>query len=255
MTSSEKFCLKWNDFQKNVSTSFKDIRNDFCDVTLVGEGGNMIETHKVILAASSNFFKDLLKQTKHPHPLLYMKGINGSHLTSVVDFMYDDEVGIYQEDLDNFLKVDDELQLKGLTGTDKESQEHGHVQEQKHTPYKKQKPNSISLKNNSILEEKYIKGEENESGTTDVIAYNTSEIKTTINNAEIDGAIDSMMKKIDGLWSCSQCRKTDKYKTNMKNHIEGKHTEGVTHPCNHCVKMFRSKNSLAVHISRNHTEL
>ena len=40
MTSSDKFCLEWNDFQKNVSSSFKEIREDFCDVTLVGEGGS-----------------------------------------------------------------------------------------------------------------------------------------------------------------------------------------------------------------------
>ena len=35
----EKFCLKWNDFQANVSKSFKFLRkeNDFYDVTLVSD--------------------------------------------------------------------------------------------------------------------------------------------------------------------------------------------------------------------------
>ena len=89
MTSSDKFCLKWNNFQKNVSSSFKEFREDFCDVTLVGEGRSKIEAHKVILAASSNLFRNLLKQTTHPHPILFMRGVNEIQLISVIDCMYD----------------------------------------------------------------------------------------------------------------------------------------------------------------------
>ena len=55
--SNEKFCLKWNDFQENVSGSFRELKEDqdFCDVTLASEGDQQIEAHKVILAASSPF--------------------------------------------------------------------------------------------------------------------------------------------------------------------------------------------------------
>ena len=37
--SSEKFCLRWNDFESHISGSFKEIRDakDFFDVTLVCE--------------------------------------------------------------------------------------------------------------------------------------------------------------------------------------------------------------------------
>ena len=37
--SREKFCLKWNDFESNISSSFKDIKDekDFMDVTLACE--------------------------------------------------------------------------------------------------------------------------------------------------------------------------------------------------------------------------
>ena len=40
MDLSDKFCLKWNDFRDNASTSFKELQSnsDFADVTLVGEG-------------------------------------------------------------------------------------------------------------------------------------------------------------------------------------------------------------------------
>ena len=37
MATNEKFCLKWNDFEHNVSSAFNTIREekDFFDVTIV----------------------------------------------------------------------------------------------------------------------------------------------------------------------------------------------------------------------------
>ena len=45
---NDKFCLKWNDFENNVSTAFQELREDrdFFDVTLACEG-NQLEAHKV----------------------------------------------------------------------------------------------------------------------------------------------------------------------------------------------------------------
>ena len=56
---SEKLCLKWNDFQENVTTAFGSLKKDnkFTDVTLACEDGQQIEAHKVILAACSPFFE------------------------------------------------------------------------------------------------------------------------------------------------------------------------------------------------------
>ena len=55
----EKLCLKWNDFQFNVSKSFSTLRKeqDFNDVTLVSDDGEVLSGHKVVLSASSEFFK------------------------------------------------------------------------------------------------------------------------------------------------------------------------------------------------------
>ena len=69
MQSSEKLCLKWNDFQENLNSGFGELRNDqdFADVTLVCEDGTQIQTHKVILASSSPFFREMLKRNKHDY--------------------------------------------------------------------------------------------------------------------------------------------------------------------------------------------
>ena len=80
MTSSEKLCLQWNDFKQNINASLGDLRGDedFTDVTLVCEDGQQVEAHKVILVASSPFFKELLRKNKHSHPLVYMTLLLGA---------------------------------------------------------------------------------------------------------------------------------------------------------------------------------
>ena len=115
---SEKLCLKWNDFQENVNTAFGRLREgtDFVDVTLACEDGQQVEAHKVILAASSPFFDNLLKKNRHPHPLIFMKGVKFEDLLAIVDFLYCGEANVYQENLDSFLCIAEDLKLKGLTG-------------------------------------------------------------------------------------------------------------------------------------------
>ena len=53
---SEKFCLKWNDFENNISVAFRELRDDkdFFDVTLACDD-EQIQAHKVILSASGTF--------------------------------------------------------------------------------------------------------------------------------------------------------------------------------------------------------
>jgi len=116
MSSSEKFNLKWNDFEGNISGGLRELRDDkdFFDVTLATDG-DQISAHKVILAACSPFFRNVLRRNPHQHPLLYMKGVRYTDLQSVLDFMYHGEVNIAQEDLNGFLAVAEDLRVKGLT--------------------------------------------------------------------------------------------------------------------------------------------
>ena len=115
---SEKLCLQWNDFQENIKSAFGNLRedNDFTDVTLACEDGQQVEAHKVILAASSPFFQKLLGRNQHPHPLIYMRGMKSEDLLAIVDFLYRGEANVFQENLDSFLAIAEELQLKGLMG-------------------------------------------------------------------------------------------------------------------------------------------
>ena len=115
---SEKLCLQWNDFQENIKGAFGNFREDenFNDVTLVCDDGQQVEAHKVILASSSPFFRKLLGRNKHPHPMVYMRGVKFDDLLAIMDFLYRGEANVVQENLDSFLAIAEELQLRGLVG-------------------------------------------------------------------------------------------------------------------------------------------
>ena len=122
MMMEEKLCLKWNDFQGNVISSFAELRDDrdFTDVTLACEDV-MFEAHKLILSTCSPFFRTILKRAnKQQHPLVYMRGMKARDLEAVLDFIYQGETNIFQDDLDGFLLIAEELQLKGLVGGEEE---------------------------------------------------------------------------------------------------------------------------------------
>jgi len=116
MGGTEKFCLRWNDFESNISVAFRELREDkdFFDVTLACDD-EQIQAHKVILSACSPFFRTILRRNPHAHPLLYLKGVKFTDLQSVLNFMYHGEVNVAQEELNSFLAIAEELRVKGLT--------------------------------------------------------------------------------------------------------------------------------------------
>ena len=243
----KKLCVKWNDFQENVSSAFKECRQDmeFADVTLACEDGQQVEAHKVILASSSPFFLNLLRRNKHPHPLIYMRGLKSEDLVAMIDFLYFGEANVYQENLDSFLAVAEELQLKGLTGNfekrKSELPKHGCQ-----SPSNKSKQNTgrPSTEDSSVHLGTDMKPAETSLVPTETLA------KAPVNNDELDSTVSSMMQKNDlGLWSCSICGKSNKHRGHVKNHIEGKHIEGTSRPCAYCGKQLRSINSLENHLS------
>jgi len=129
--SSEKFCLRWNDFETNISTAFRELRDDkdFFDVTLACDD-DQIQAHKVILSACSPFFRNILRRNPHQNPLLYLKGVKFTDLQSVLNFMYHGEVNVAQDELNSFLAVAEDLRVKGLTQNSSTSNT------QKETPYR-----------------------------------------------------------------------------------------------------------------------
>ena len=228
MQGSEKLCLKWNDFQENLNSSFGVLRNDqdFADVTLVCEDGSQITTHKVILSSSSPFFMEILKRNKHPHPMIYMRGIKSDNLVAMVDFLYFGETNVNQESLNAFLGLAEELKLLGLTTGDRNKDE--------------QDTKPQTQLNDSTLNA-------------------TFNAPVKVEADEMDEQIKSLMThKVAGsqtsaAWACNVCGKEDVKKSNIKTHIEAIHiTSGLSYPCDVCGRALRTKQALRSHKSRTH---
>ena len=91
---------------------------DFTDVTLVSGDHMKIEAHKVVLASSSNFFRDILKENPHPKPLLFMKDFHHRHLKMALEFIYKGECAVFKDDLKEFLETAKELEIEGVAEKD-----------------------------------------------------------------------------------------------------------------------------------------
>ena len=248
MNVSEKLCLQWNDFKENVTSSFGELRDgqDLTDVTLVCEGGKQVEAHKVILAASSPFFKDILKRNKHPKPLIYMRGLKSEDLLAIIDFLYFGEANVLQENLDPFLALAEELQLKGLIGNDnsgKSAEEPtGEVEQNfKNDPIKREKARQIQAPSKLLYQTPI--------NSDTVVAVENNSINSNLE--DLDEQIKSMMTMTDVktangqkyLAACNICGKQTA-SNNMPSHIEANHITGISHPCNICGKTSRSRDAL-----------
>ena len=120
---SEKFSLKWNDFQTTVSNSFKIFRQeeDLFDVTLVSDDEVQMSAHKLILSACSSFFKSILKKNPHSSPLLYLSGVDSTNLGYILDYIYQGEVQLLQDHLNPFMDVAQKLKIEGLLSKPEEA--------------------------------------------------------------------------------------------------------------------------------------
>ena len=112
----DKWCMKWNDFDTNLKDYVRIIREDqrLFDVTLVTDDGQHIPAHKIILSAGSQFFSDIFLKSNQTNMLIYLKGINSVQLQNFLDFIYNGEASIGQEDLKEFLETGKELKVKGF---------------------------------------------------------------------------------------------------------------------------------------------
>ena len=221
-----------------VSQSFSVVRQeaDFYDVTLVSDDHTQISAHKLVLSASSQFFKSILKKNPHSHPLLYLSGVDSTSLGFVLDYIYQGEVQIYQNELDNFLEVAQKLKIEGLLSTEEpETKQDPHFEDQKVESF---------LSEPDYTEMKVVK-------TNKVRSGDGGKVVALTDMAEVDEKIQQLMEKRDGRHHCKACVYTSQNKGHIREHVE-LHIEGLSYPCQFCDKTFRSRNSHRVHITRRH---
>ncbi|XP_057656637.1 uncharacterized protein LOC130894082 isoform X1 [Diorhabda carinulata] len=160
IADDQHFCLKWNNFQANITSQFETLRydEDFTDVTIACDG-QRLQAHKVVLSACSPFFKELFKTNPCPHPIIFMRDVEAKHITSLIEFMYAGEVNIAQAHLSTFLKTAESLKIRGLTDTTSDLQKEDDTQDtvysqhsSKHKLNKSPNPNSTVTSSQDVPE-------------------------------------------------------------------------------------------------------
>ena len=251
----EKLCLKWNKFKENTISAFGTLRKDmeFSDVTIACEDGHQVEAHRVILASSSPFFLNLLRRNKHPHPLIYMRGLKSEDLDAIVDFLYHGAANVYQENLASFLALAGELQLKGLLGS-------GNRQEAEEM-YDKLDQKTIKPMNKKYPEQETITSK-TQSAMAEIetsLIEGAVAVTVSLSLQDLDDKIKSMMmfseNKIkngkETARICKVCGKEGQWSA-LRDHIEAHHITGLSHTCNICGTTTRSRQAMIMH-KRNKT--
>ena len=257
----EKFCLKWNDFQTNVTSTFSRLRReeDFFDVTLVSNDQQHISAHKLVLSASSQLFKNILKKTSHSNPLIYLNGFTSKELNFVMDYIYQGEVQIFQDDLDDFLNVAQKLKIEGLIGGDSPSggstkDEHMASNDDVGNYYEEEE----NTKHDAVLDKmqpqvqsqdkKYVK-------TTLLATQSSSELvnsrSSSLITTDVKAAVDNLLVKDGENYRCNACGRSSSSNSNMRKHAEV-HIEGLTFECQLCGESFRSRRIIDNHTRRYH---
>ena len=119
---SDKFCLRWNDFESNLSGAFQEVREEkeLYDMTVACDGGGEFPAHRLVLAACSEVLRQVICRKSQlggnqHQQVIYLRGVNSRDLKFILSFMYQGEVSIAQDHLNSFLAVAEDLQVKGLT--------------------------------------------------------------------------------------------------------------------------------------------
>ena len=117
----EKFCLQHDAFQKNIMKEVQEFRQNehLSDVTLVLEDGSIIPAHKIILAMSSSFFNEILIKSGNKNNNLnnfsiFMRKCQRETIIQLLEFIYNGEVTVEENNIQEFIDLARELKIKGL---------------------------------------------------------------------------------------------------------------------------------------------
>ena len=195
----------------------------------------------MVLATSSPLFKKLLGRSKNPHPLIFMRGVKSEHLLPILDFLYRGEANVFQENLDSFLAIADELHVMGLVGKTYERVEDPDVDVKYLIPKL-----SPTINTNTKIPNTSINSSKTEKSITLAFPSKVS--------GDLEELVKSMMEKSqnkigNGRQKADICKVCGKegMGSDIKDHIEANHLEGIIVSCNFCEKTFRTRAGLRHH--------
>ena len=248
---SEKFSLKWNDYQVNWSKALNDLQTDtdLADIVLISDDKVEFSAHRILLSSCSNMFKFIFKSNTNSNPLLFLCGINSINLRYILDYIYYGEVKILQDQLSNFLESAEKLEVEGLLGNNQDCHENSD-NEQSLNPEPDVQP--TDKKQNRI-------SDDTTSPTTKRLPKDHGIIKVgllTKLTEEMNKKMKELYEKTEDGWRCLACKYTTtaKKSSNIRMHAET-HMDGLCFNCNLCNRDFKTRNNLNQHKNNFHKNM
>ena len=252
---SDNFLLTRGDHQSSLAGSIKE-ETEFQDVILACED-QQVRAHKVVLAAGSPKLRSILLSNPHPQPLIYMSGVTFSVLENIVKFIYHGEVDISSDQLDSFLDVAQNLQVKGLMGPVGGGQT---GTEASNTSSKEEGERENTRNYQEVVEVEEIEVEDNNSNIAsashfygyDALSAVEEEDMNTVDIAEDEGQEgDTAMGGGSINYPCPYCPKGFHFRSKFEEHVRS-HTKEKPFSCEFCTKSYSQSYVLARHIRAKH---
>ena len=114
---SLNYKISWDGFNDHIVNAFNQLKNrtEFSDVTLACDDGRKFSAHKMVLRSSSSVLREILSHISLNGSLIFLRGINHKCLEALLDFLYQGEVDIPENEMEMFLMVAKELKISGLS--------------------------------------------------------------------------------------------------------------------------------------------
>ena len=242
-------------FYENQTRYYNELleSQEMSDITLACDGYE-VGAHKTIISASSQFFREVIRKSKHVNPYIYLKGVSKETLETMIKFIYVGEATARTDNLENLVEAGNELKIFGIMedpiatqncGSNKKETKMKSVDKKYNAVHSKQ--NDTDLSDNSAADfvkmEQYELELEEEDESKDESARWLKEIKKRITVHTDDSGNEIHM--------CNVCNREFSNLRSTKLHIET-HLEGFSHKCKFCDVVKRTKKSLWYHKSKYH---
>ena len=164
----------------------------------------------MVLAASSGFFKNILKKSTHANPLLYLNGIKSKELKFILDYIYNGKVEMYQADIDDFINAAQKLRVEGLDIKEEDPCVDETIEV----------INDDALQTTLEKDTKTVSKKKAEPMKSSIIALNKP--------GEISSDLNELYTKNGDLFACIKCGRTAKKSSDIRRHVE-MHIEGLSY--------------------------
>ena len=241
--SAGSLLLSNSEFVQTQANYYSDLLKiqELTDVTLACDG-YQIGVHKTVISASSLFFRDVIKNSKHQNLFIFLKGVSKETLDSILQFVYIGETTVQSENLERLVEVANELKVIGL------------MEEDLNNDFLKNNKGKKKVRNVHVTKEKQDNienGKQEREVTPKNEDVNFERVKVEEISEKLTNEVNKRLvtKKDENdrvIHMCTVCEKEGRKKDKMRLHIET-HLEGFNHKCKYCDVVKKTTATIQFH--------